>query len=65
MNALCGVSLGDVYRDKNTGDLYTVQWLCSEPQAGLVRVKDGHTEDHVIGCLNWQKFERLIPEKPE
>ena len=58
-----GVSMGDVYRDRD-GDLWEAIGLVTEPQAVVRRVKDGHQEEHVIGCLNWKNkwTQRLQPD---
>lgn len=52
MDEVRGVRLGDVYRDQ-TGALWEVRGLVTDPMAMVVRVEDGKSEHHVIGCPIW------------
>jgi hypothetical protein len=59
--SLAGVSLRDVYRDKD-GHLWEVIALCDQPQATFRLVSDESQQvEHVIGCPN---MKRQFPNGP-
>ena len=45
------------------GEIFKCVGIITNPAIVLENIKTGEQETHVIGCLNYQQFKRLIEDK--